>query len=229
MAYKCEKELREKAGLFIEKLEKEGIKGALLETSFCDYRGKIYITKADRIYGTVILYYSPARDLYTMKLQGLEDFFIVPELEKCWYGKTLCDYTLPGRSYHIYVCGSFLNNSTGYGSIILRAGITVKEFYGVVPDYSGSHKFVGELFALRETLKWCRKHGADNISVFYNYEGVEKWATGEWPVKGKLIQKYKKFIETSGLKLFWHKSDITAGDRWNERAKELAEKGPGVC
>jgi len=89
--------------------------------------------------------------------------------------------------------------------------------------------FTREEFAVREALKCCRKHGADNISVFYNYEGVEKWATGEWPVKGKLIQKYKKFIETSGLKLFWHKSDITAGDRWNERAKELAEKGPGVC
>ena len=224
MSYKCEKELRERADIFIDKLKKAGIKGLILPSSIRDYYLEIYITKSDRIYGNVNIYYSPKRDMYTMQFKKLKDRFILPELEKCWYGKALSDDTIPGNSYHIYVNGVFLNELVGYGAVILRAGVIHKELAGIVPDYTKSHPVVGKLFALREALKWCRKNVMDNVSIFSDYEGLEKWASGEWEVKAGLIEKYKRFMDSCQVEFFWRKLESPADERWCDRAGEMGKK-----
>ena len=34
----------------------------------------------------------------------------------------------------------------------------------------------------------------DVLELFYDYEGIEKWVTGEWRAKNPLTQTYRDFM-----------------------------------
>ena len=57
--------------------------------------------------------------------------------------------------YHIYVDGSKLNGSVGYGIVILKDGIVVEEMHDTVPecDVQGTNQVAGELYAVRRAIE----------------------------------------------------------------------------
>jgi len=229
MTYICEKELRRRGKEFLSSLEIAGIKGTVIEDSFRDYSVKVGIYRNGTFYGNAILYYSPKKDLFTFKTHEMKDKSIVPELEECWYGKAKAAEKKDLRGYHIYVDGSYFNGVTGYGVVILKDGKVEKEFCGSVSEEEtcGTHQVAGELFATGKAIKWCEENGIDEIHLFYDYEGIEKWATEVWQAKQPLTQRYRKFMRNCDIKIFWHKVDSHTGDRWNDRADELAKMGAG--
>jgi len=128
--------------------------------------------------------------------------------------------------YQIYVDGSFTNGSTGYGIVVLKDGEVIEEISGLVPaeSVSGTHQIAGELYAVKESIKWCKGNYVREMDVFYDYDGIEKWASGEWKTKQPLTRSYAAFVRNSGININWHKVNSHTGDRWNERADELARK-----
>ena len=128
--------------------------------------------------------------------------------------------------YQIYVDGSFTNGSTGYGIVVLKDGEVIKEISGLVPaeSVSGTHQIAGELYAVRKAIRWCQGNSVREIDVFYDYDGIEKWASGEWKTKQSLTRSYAAFVRSSGININWHKVNSHTGDRWNERADELAKE-----
>jgi viroplasmin and RNaseH domain-containing protein len=129
--------------------------------------------------------------------------------------------------YQIYVDGSKLNESVGYGVVILRNGEFINEIYGTVPeDYvQGTNQIAGELFAVRKAIEWCWENSVKEVSIFYDCIGIKKWATGEWKTKHPQTQEYAEFVRSSLIKIDWHKVDSHTGDVWNERADKLAKSG----
>ncbi len=126
----------------------------------------------------------------------------------------------------IYVDGSFSNGSTGYGVVILRAGEVIEELSGLVPAefVGGTNQIAGELYAVREAIHWCKRNSVREIDVFYDYDGIEKWASGEWKTKQHLTRNYAELIRNSGININWHKVNSHTGNRCNEKADELARK-----
>jgi len=126
----------------------------------------------------------------------------------------------------IYVDGSFSNGSTGYGIVILKDGEVIEELFGLVPAefVSGTHQIAGELYAVTKAIQWCQRNSVREMDVFYDYDGIEKWASGEWKTKKHLTRSYAELIRNSGININWHKVDSHTGDRWNERADGLASK-----
>lgn len=137
--------------------------------------------------------------------------------------------SLQNYSYHIYVDGSFLDGRVGYGVVILENDRVVEEISGLVPTefIQGTRQIAGELYAVQEAVRWCQKNSIQEIDVFYDYKGIEKWATGEWKTKKPLTRGYAEFIRSCGIRIHWHKVDSHTGNRWNERADELARKAAG--
>lgn len=129
--------------------------------------------------------------------------------------------------YHIYVDGSKLRGSIGYGVVILKDGEAIQEFYGTVPDelVQGTNQIAGEIYAVRKAIEWCKEKGIDEVSIFYDYNGLEKWATGAWKTNHPLTRDYVEFVKRSGLKIHWRKVDSHTKDVWNERADQLAKIG----
>jgi len=133
------------------------------------------------------------------------------------------------HQYESYVDGSFINGATGYGAVILKNGAVVDELYGAVAatEVNNTRQVAGELIAVREALKWCCKHSISEVSIYYDYLGIEKWATGQWKTNQPLTREYARFVRECPIKIHWHKVDSHSGNRWNDRADALAKKGAG--
>lgn len=131
--------------------------------------------------------------------------------------------------YEIYVDGSFINGATGYGAVILKDGEVVDELSGAVAasDVNNTRQIAGELIAVKEALKWCREHLINEVSIYYDYLGIEKWATGQWKTNQALTREYARFVRECPVKIRWHKVASHTGNRWNDRADALAKKGAG--
>ncbi|MGB9594658.1 MAG: hypothetical protein ACPL7B_00145 [Candidatus Poribacteria bacterium] len=129
--------------------------------------------------------------------------------------------------YHIYVDGSKLKDSVGYGVVILKDGEVIQEFYGTVPDelVQETEQIAGEIYAVRKAIEWCKEKRIEEVSIFYDYNGLEKWATGAWKTNLLLTREYAEFVKKSGLKIHWHKVDSHTKNVWNDRADLLAKMG----
>jgi len=129
--------------------------------------------------------------------------------------------------YHIYVDGSKLKDSVGYGVVILKDGEVIEELYGTVPDelVQGTEQIAGEIFAVKKAIEWCQRNGIDEVSIFYDYNGIEKWAIGDWKTNLPLTREYAEFVRKSGIKINWNKVDSHTKNIWNDRADQLAKMG----
>ncbi len=224
--YQFEDKLRARANEFIRTLEHGGVEAAIIEDSFREYSVKLLISRDGRDFGTVVLYYKPTADSFSMRIHELKDKSIAPLLEEHWHGKQR-DGERRNSGYEIYVDGSFARGATGYGAVILKDGKVVEELSGGVDaaEVNGTYQIAGELEAVKQALTWCKKHSVNEVSVYYDYLGIEKWATRKWRAKQPVTQAYAQFIRECPVKIRWHKVDSHTGDRWNDRADALAKKG----
>jgi ribonuclease HI len=134
-------------------------------------------------------------------------------------------------NYHIYVDGSYINGSTGYGAVILKDGEVIEELSGAVTDstLAETRQVAGELRAVEEALSWCERNGVNEVSIFYDYDGIEKWATGAWKTNQALTQGYARAVRASPIRISWRKVTSHTGDRWNDHADLLAKRGAGTA
>jgi len=134
---------------------------------------------------------------------------------------------VPKDKYEIYVDGSYISGATGYGAVVLKNGDVLDELSGPVDasEVSGTRQVAGELVAVKEALNWCRENSVDEVSIYFDYLGIEKWATGQWKTNQPLTREYARFVIGCPIKIRWHKVNSHTGDRWNDRADALAKKG----
>lgn len=221
--------LQDRAEQFIQTLTRAGIDAAIVEDSFRQYSVKISIHPNGRDAGVAVLYYSPKSDSFSLKLHEMADRSIGPSLEDLWKAAPSIDEVEAARC-EIYVDGSFMNGATGYGAVVLKNGKVVDELCGSVDaaDVNGTRQVAGELIAVREALAWCRARSVDEVDIYYDYLGIEKWATGQWKTNQALTKEYARFVRACPIRIHWHKVDSHTGNRWNDRADALAKKGAGL-
>lgn len=233
MAYKFQDELTQRAEQFIASLRQAGIDGAIVPNSFRDYAVKVSIRKTGQFFGNANLFYSPTKDRFSLKTHELKDGSIVPDLERCWNQFDLpesisdTESTSATAGYQIYVDGSFMEGKIGYAFIVLQGGKVIHEHCGQVQDdwLLDMHQVGGEIKAVLEAVAWCRDHSIKKVDIFYDYAGLELWATGQWAAKKPATQKYARFAAEWPVAVHWRKIESHTGDHWNERADELAKKG----
>lgn len=233
MRYKYEDKLRQKARAFMRALEQAGFSGALAEDSLREYSVKVSVASGAGDHGNAVIYYSPRSDSFTLNTRELKDESVATQLESCWHGGKIPDRDVEARDakgIEIYVDGSFINGATGYGVVILKDGRVVEELSGAVTDASVAYarQVAGELFAVEEALRWCRRNSVQEATIYYDYYGIEKWATGRWKANQELTQKYRDAVRASCVEVKWRKVASHTGNRWNDRADHLAKKGAGA-
>jgi ribonuclease HI len=224
--YRFERNLRKRAEEFIRNLASAGFPADIVEESFREYSVKVSISSPEKALGQIIIYYRPRSDSFSMNADALIDKSIAPLIEGCWHGATPTTDT-QSAGYEIYADGSYLGGATGYGAVILKDGKVIAELSGSVPtsEVGGTHQVAGELAAVKESLKWCQEHSIDEVSIYFDYLGIERWATGRYKANQPLTQEYARFVRECGIRIHWHKVAAHTGDRWNERADVLAKKG----
>ena len=137
---------------------------------------------------------------------------------------------------NVYVDGSYNkdNNLTGAGIVILYNERIYKKAFGVITEEEHSWNIDGECHAVLEALRICTgeviiddfKIEGKNITISYDYMGIEKWATREWKVKSKIARLYVKqfddLVSKYKLNIKFNKIKAHTGDKYNEMADELA-------
>lgn len=128
----------------------------------------------------------------------------------------------------IYVDGSYHNGGVGYGVVVIsNDDEVITERSGAVPaeKVDSTRQVAGELYAVGWALEYCKKENISEVKIYYDYNGVEKWATGAWKANLELTQKYAAYVNSSGIRILWNKVEAHSGDVWNDRADLLAKKG----
>lgn len=63
--------------------------------------------------------------------------------------------------------------------------------------------------------------------MFYDYEGIEKWATGEWEANSAIARAYVYQLQfkQDDIEIVFKKVKAHSGNTYNETADKLAKKG----
>lgn len=131
----------------------------------------------------------------------------------------------------IYVDGSYSqkNNQYGWGYVVTVEGKSIYSRYGSGNNeaYLSQRQIGGEVVAVLQALDYAIYKGFKTVEIFYDYEGIEKWITGEWSTKSPIAIAYKYHFDNKKEKtdVQFRKVDAHTGDYFNERADRLAKKG----
>lgn len=134
-----------------------------------------------------------------------------------------------------YVDGSY-NQKTkeyGYGCVLLDNSQVIGQYYGKGnhPDYVDMRNVAGEISGSQMAINFAIEKGYKMICVYYDYEGIEKWANQLWKANKPGTQAYQKFISESRQHIQIHFVKVLAhsGDFYNEMADQLAKKAVGIA
>lgn len=89
----------------------------------------------------------------------------------------------------------------------------------------------GEILGARAAMQYCLDNGAKTLKLCYDYQGIEKWCTGEWRANKPGTQAYKAFYDSvkGRLDVTFVKIAAHTGDRYNELADALAKQALFAC
>ena len=68
------------------------------------------------------------------------------------------------------------------------------------------------------------------IYIYHDYEGIARWANGEWKANKEKTQAYQQFIKESRekIQIIFVKVAAHTGVKYNEQADQLAKKALGI-
>lgn len=128
-----------------------------------------------------------------------------------------------------YVDGSF-DPSIGkyaFGCILLTPdGKIIRESgNGQDPESLAIRNVAGEMLGAMYAVQWAINHGYPSLTIYYDYEGIAKWAQGDWKAKNKRTQQYAEFMngKRSYIQLSFQKVKAHSGDHYNEEVDKLAK------
>lgn len=135
---------------------------------------------------------------------------------------------------YAFTDGSF-NPATGvpgYGGFLVLADGSRTEITGTVkdPEAAATRNIAGELMGAMRAAKLAKEMGLSELTIYYDYKGVEFWATGRWNTNNRITEGYagymKKIMQDVDVRFV--KVAAHTGIPGNEEADALAKKAAGI-
>lgn len=141
-----------------------------------------------------------------------------------------------------YVDGSYEDSVKKYafGCVFLLPDGHIYVQYGNGDrEQSLQHRNVtGEMLGAMYAVKTAMMNGFRGVELRYDYQGIEKWVTGEWRSRTELTRKYALSMREWGksIEIRFQKVAAHTNVRYNELADQMAKRGlregngiPKVC
>jgi len=125
-----------------------------------------------------------------------------------------------------FIDGSFKHpNKIGAGIVIID-NENIYQFYKFTTKYPKHRNVTGEILAALLVFEYAKNEKIKKIEIFYDYNGIKMWATGEWKAKTELTKKYKKLYDyySKFIEINFSKVKAHTGNTYNELADKLAKK-----
>ena len=131
-----------------------------------------------------------------------------------------------------YVDGSFdaAQKAYSYGCILLYQGQRkeMSKAFFHTEDVS-MRNVAGELEGAMAAMEYCEKNHMSKLHLYYDYQGIESWATGEWKRNKPGTIRYKAFYDTlQNVQVVFHKVKGHSGVELNEAVDRLAKAALGI-
>ena len=137
----------------------------------------------------------------------------------------------PSSTIEIWVDGSCIPGSDGslhlgWGLLVKESGREIHRDKGHdIPQSAIAHRNVaGEVLGILKALEWCQAQEITEVTIYFDYQGLENWATGAWRAKLPFTQSYAKAIQASGITIHWVKVKAHSGDPENDIVDQLAKE-----
>lgn len=97
-------------------------------------------------------------------------------------------------------------------------------------DYVSMRNVAGEILGSEQAVLWALEHGYKKVTIYYDYEGIEKWANNIWKANKPGTQRYKAFIaeKRKEIEISFQKVAAHTGVKYNEMADQLAKSALGI-
>lgn len=130
-----------------------------------------------------------------------------------------------------YVDGSYDGRIKKYAFgcvFLLSDGRIFTEYGNGDNEQSLQHRNVtGEMLGAMYAVKFAMLNGFRSVELRYDYQGIEKWVTGEWRSKTELTQKYAQSMREWGKSISVRFTKVAAHTNvtYNELADKMAKTG----
>lgn len=124
----------------------------------------------------------------------------------------------------VYVDGSFLSGYpyAGWGFIAVNGNEELARGSGITELPAESRNIDGELCAALHAMEWLASRGEQGV-ICHDYEGIARFAKGEWKAKSPVAIRYATAAEPYKGKVFFEKVEAHSGHKWNELVDKLAK------
>lgn len=132
-----------------------------------------------------------------------------------------------------YVDGSFnvKTNMFSYGVVLLKDN-TEKHFNKSFQDekLASMRNVAGEILGAKFAMEYAVENNYKNIDIYFDYEGIEKWALGLWKTNKEGTIQYKKYYDNikNIINVNFFKVKGHSGDKYNDLADRLAKDAIGI-
>lgn len=129
-----------------------------------------------------------------------------------------------------YIDGSYdvKTHRYSYGAVILFSPTCEKHFSKAFDcaDLANMRNVAGEIKASEFAISYAIEQGWKQIALYYDYYGIEKWATGEWKRNLPATQAYYEFCQNAfeKIKVLFIKVKGHSGNVYNDLADSLARE-----
>lgn len=219
-----------KAAEFISKLPPE-ISAEIIAGDFRPYMGKVRVFNSGVPAGKAVIYWSPKKGSFSLSLAEVPDLALHELFNSAFSGRKIAaakfDPTKNNKTPALiaYVDGSCMVGRIGYGLAVYDGGVESFCESGPVPDrFSRMRQVGGEIYAAMRAVSWANRQGLSEIAIAFDYNGIQKWATGEWKTNLEATREYAAFMREAQVKVTFIKIAAHTGVAGNERADELAKQ-----
>lgn len=147
--------------------------------------------------------------------------FATIEEAECWISGLQAPVP---KGIRIFVDGSFKPNCkySGWAFVATENDIEIARASGLTAFEAESRNIDGEVMASYKAMRWLSEQKKSGV-ICHDYEGVARWAKGEWKAKSNIAKRYieasKPFIHL----VSFEKVTAHTGVKWNELVDKLAK------
>lgn len=138
------------------------------------------------------------------------------------------------KTPYAFVDGSYniTTKDYGYGGFIQideKTKITLQG-KGNDTEKANMRNVAGEIDGAMAAVKSALDHDLTQITILYDYQGIESWATGDWQAKNIFTQQYRDIMQTfmRHIQIHFVKVKGHSGIPGNELADQLAKEAVGI-